>query len=104
MPGSSPRLLRLIRADITSQNRRRVARLHAANDELERRIIELREREELEAVRPDIDGTRIMELLGLEPGPQVGKARQYLLSLRLDEGPLGVEEAEKRLLEWWDAQ
>ena len=99
-----PRLLRLIRADITSQNRRRVARLHAANDELERRIIELREREELEAVRPDIDGTRIMELLGLEPGPQVGKARQYLLSLRLDEGPLGVEEAEKRLLEWWDAQ
>ncbi|WP_459583505.1 HDIG domain-containing metalloprotein, partial [Aerococcus mictus] len=55
-----PRLLRLIRADITSQNRRRVARLHAANDDLERRIIELREREELEAVRPDIDGTRIM--------------------------------------------
>lgn len=98
------RLLRLIRADITSQNKRRVRKLHAANNELERRIVELRRREELDAVRPDLDGNEIMEILGIAPGRQVGKAYQYLLGLRLDEGALGKEEAERRLRAWWEEQ
>lgn len=99
-----PRLVRLIRADITSQNRRKVRVLQAANDELERRIVELHQREELEAVRPDLDGNDIMEILGLAPGPQVGQAYKYLLGLRLDEGPLGREEAISRLKQWWEAR
>ncbi len=82
-----PRLMRLIRADVTSQNRRKVARLQAGNDELARRIVELAEREALDAIRPDIDGSRIMEILGLEPGRLVGQARDFLLELRLEEGP-----------------
>ena len=97
-----PRLLRLIRADITSQNRRKIAMLQAANDELARRITELREQEALDAIRPDLDGDRIMELLQLKPGRAVGEARNYLLELRLEEGPLGEEEAERRLLAWWE--
>ena len=88
-----PRLMRLIRADVTSQNRRKVARLQAGNDELARRIVELAEREALDAIRPDIDGSRIMEILGLEPGRLVGQARDFLLELRLEEGPLGQAEA-----------
>ena len=96
-----PRLMRLIRADVTSQNRRKVARLQAGNDELARRIVELAEREALDAIRPDIDGSRIMEILGLEPGRLVGQARDFLLELRLEEGPLGQAEAERRLLAWW---
>lgn len=97
-----PRLMRLIRADITSQNKRRVKRLQVGNDELARRITELAEQEALDAIRPDIDGGRIMELLGLTPGREVGEARNFLLDLRLDEGPLGAEEAERRLLAWWE--
>ena len=93
--------MRLIRADVTSQNRRKVARLQAGNDELARRIVELAEREALDAIRPDIDGSRIMEILGLEPGRLVGQARDFLLELRLEEGPLGQAEAERRLLAWW---
>lgn len=99
-----PRLLRLIRADITSQNRRKVARLQAANDELARRISEIAEQEELDAIRPDIDGAEIMELLQLRPGPEVGKARNYMLDVRLDEGPLPHDAAVARLLAWWDEQ
>ena len=68
---------------------------------LEARIAELREREELSAIRPDIDGNRVMELLGVRPGPHVGEALSMLLEARLDEGPLGQEEAERRVLAWW---
>ena len=96
-----PRLMRLIRADVTSQNRRKVGRLQAGNDELAARIRDLAEQEALDAIRPDLDGARIMDILGLKPGPEVGAARNYLLDLRLDEGPLGEEEAERRLLAWW---
>ena len=99
-----PRLLRLIRADITSQNRRKVARLQAANDELARRIVEIAEQEELDSIRPDLDGGEIMELLGLTPGREVGEARNFMLELRLDEGPLGHDEAVRRLLAWWEAR
>ena len=95
------RLVRLIRADITSQNRRKINRLQAANDELARRIVEIAEQEELEAIRPDLDGQEIMEILGIKPGREVGIARNFLLELRLDEGSLGREEATARLLAWW---
>ncbi len=96
-----PRLLRLIRADITSQNPRKVARLQAANDELSRRIVEIAAQEELDAIRPDLDGTQIMEILGVGPGRVVGAARNFLLDLRLEEGPLSHEEAVARLMSWW---
>ncbi len=95
------RLLRLIRADITSQNRRKVNRLQAANDELSRRIVEIAEQEELDAIRPDLDGQVILDILGIKPGREVGAARNFLLELRLDEGPLGYDEAVSRLLTWW---
>ncbi|HKY65205.1 MAG TPA: CCA tRNA nucleotidyltransferase, partial [Acidimicrobiales bacterium] len=64
----------------------------------------LREREELGAIRPDIDGNRVMELLGVGPGRVVGEALNMLLEARLDEGPLGEAEAERRVRAWWDAR
>ena len=94
------RLHRLIRADVTSRNRRKVARLAAAYDDLEQRIAELSAREQLDAVRPELDGERIMAVLGIGPGPAVGRAYRFLLELRLDEGELGAEEAERRLRAW----
>jgi poly(A) polymerase len=69
-------------------------------DELERRIAELQEREELEKLRPALDGNQIMKFLDVPPGPVVGEARAYLLDLRLDEGPLTEEEAYARLAAW----
>ena len=95
------RLLRLIRADITSQNARKVAALQAAGDKLASRIVEIADQEELDAIRPDLDGAEIMELLHLKPGPAVGKARTFMLNLRLDEGPLEHDDAVQRLLAWW---
>jgi poly(A) polymerase len=69
-------------------------------DELEERIAELATREELASIRPPIDGHRVMELLGVTPGPVVGDALDMLLEARLDEGPMSEEEAERRLLAW----
>ncbi|MFZ1381549.1 MAG: CCA tRNA nucleotidyltransferase [Scrofimicrobium sp.] len=96
------RLHRLTRADCTTRNRRKADRLSAAYDDLEDRIAELREQEELDSIRPDLDGGQIMALLNLEPSREVGEAYKYLLQLRMDEGPLGEEEATKRLVEWWN--
>jgi poly(A) polymerase len=93
----------LTRCDCTTRNERRARMLANRMDALEARIAELREKEELAAIRPDIDGNRVMELLGIGPGPVVGDALDMLLEARLEEGPLGVEEAERRLLEWWKA-
>ena len=62
------------------------------------------EQEELDALRPDLSGEEIMELLDLKPGPDVGKARNFLMELRLEEGALGPEEAKSRLLQWWQAR
>jgi poly(A) polymerase len=73
-------------------------------DELEARIAELRSREELDALRPDLDGRQIMAHLGIDPGPEVGRALKYLLELRIDEGPLGEDEAYRRLDDWWAGQ
>lgn len=94
------RLHRLTRADSTTRNRRKAMRLQAAYDDLENRINELAEKEELEAVRPDLDGRQIMEILDLKPGPEVGRARKHLLDLRLEHGPLDPTDAERRLREW----
>lgn len=94
-------LLILIRADITTRNRRKSERLQFGINDLENRLAALREQEELDAMRPDLDGEQIMRILDLEPGREVGEARKFLLDLRLDEGALGEEEATKRLLAWW---
>ncbi|MBN9605594.1 MAG: CCA tRNA nucleotidyltransferase [Actinomycetales bacterium] len=95
------RLHILSRADVTTRNRRKAERLDHAYDDLERRIGELAAQEELDALRPDLDGEAIMAILGIRPGPAVGEAYRFLLDTRLDEGPLGPEEAERRLREWW---
>ncbi|HET9610518.1 MAG TPA: CCA tRNA nucleotidyltransferase [Acidimicrobiales bacterium] len=94
----------LTRCDCTTRNERRARTLAARMDALEARIAELREREELESMRPDIDGNRVMELLGIGPGREVGEALSMLLDARLDEGPLGEAEAERRVLAWWEAR
>lgn len=94
----------LTRADVTTRNRRKAERLEHAYDDIERRIAELAEAEELAAVRPELDGERIMAVLGVPPGPEVGRAYKFLLELRLDEGPIGAETAEARLREWWAEQ
>ncbi|MHB8670593.1 MAG: CCA tRNA nucleotidyltransferase [Acidimicrobiales bacterium] len=91
----------LVRCDCTTRNRAKAAALARRMDELEERITELRAQEELDAIRPDLDGRQVMDLLGLAPGPEVGEALSFLLELRLDEGPLGAEEAGRRLCDWW---
>jgi poly(A) polymerase len=73
-------------------------------DELEARIEELRAQEELDALRPELDGRQVMARLGLSPGPAVGRALAFLMDLRLDDGILGEEEAGRRLDEWWAGQ
>ena len=98
------RLHALTRADVTTRNKRKAERLSFAYDDLEHRIAKLREQEELDALRPDLTGEEIMELLDLKPGPDVGKARNFLMELRLEEGALGPEEAKSRLLQWWQAR
>jgi len=99
-----PRLHKLVRADCTTRNKRRAAALRATYDDLETRIERLREQEDLARVRPDLDGNAIMELLDLRPGPDVGRAWNFLKELRLDRGPLTRAEAEAALLEWWRSQ
>jgi poly(A) polymerase len=94
----------LTRSDCTTRNERKARMLAARMDALEARIAELREQEELDALRPDIDGRRVMEVLGIGPGKAVGEALAMLLDARLDEGPLGEEEAERRLRAWWAAR
>jgi poly(A) polymerase len=98
------RLNELTRCDCTTRNAAKARALARRMDELEARITELREREELDAMRPDLDGRAVMELLGVPPGPVVGRALAYLMELRMDEGPLGPEEASRRLSRWWEEQ
>jgi poly(A) polymerase len=98
------RLHILTRADVTTRNARKAARLRAAYDDIERRIADLAEQEQLDAMRPALDGNRIQEVLGLRPGPDVGRAYRFLLDLRLDEGVLDEAEAERRLRDWWAEQ
>ena len=94
------RLHILVRSDVTTRNERKLAAMDTAYSDLEQRISEIREREEIDAIRPDLDGEQIMAILDLRPGRVVGEARDFLMELRLDEGPLGEIEAEKRLRAW----
>jgi poly(A) polymerase len=98
------RLHILTRADVTTRNRRRADQLGFAYDDLEARIAEIAEAEGIAAVRPELDGEQIMSVLGLKPGREVGEAYRFLLDLRLDEGPVGMDVAESRLREWWIAR
>ncbi len=95
------RLNKLSRGDCTTRNQRKAAELAERMDRLEEDIARLRQKEELAAIRPDLDGRQVMEQLGVTPGKVVGEALAHLLELRLDEGPLGEEEARRRLDEWW---
>ncbi len=95
------RLNELTRCDCTTRNAQKAKALDRRMDELELRIAELRAQEELDAIRPDLDGQQVMDLLELKPSRAVGEALDFLLELRMDEGPLGEEEARRRLWEWW---
>ncbi|WP_229686588.1 CCA tRNA nucleotidyltransferase [Longimycelium tulufanense] len=95
-----PRLHKLVRADCTTRNRRKAQALQRTYDDLEERIQRLAEEEDLRRVRPDLDGNEIMRILGIPPGPLVGKAWKHLKELRLDRGPLSHDEAVAELLRW----
>jgi poly(A) polymerase len=94
------RLHKLTRADCTTRNKRKAAGLARTYDELERRIARLSTEEELARIRPELDGNEIQEILGIRPGPLVGKAYNFLLDLRLDRGLIGKEAATEELLRW----
>lgn len=98
------RLHKLTRADCTTRNRRRAEMLQRTYDSLEERIAVLAAEEELAAIRPDLDGTDIMRILGIPAGREVGEAYRFLLELRLDRGPLTPEQAQEALLAWWAAR
>jgi poly(A) polymerase len=94
------RLHKLVRSDCTTRNRKRAQALSRAYDALEERISELRAQEELDRIRPDLDGNQIMEVLAIPPGPLVGRAYKHLLELRMERGPLTLDEATQALLDW----
>ena len=94
----------LTRCDCTTRNARKAAELAKRMDDLEQRIAELAEAEELAAIRPELDGVAVMRLLGIPPGKTVGEALAFLMDIRLDEGLLGEQEAERRLREWFAAR
>ncbi|EDY45863.2 CCA tRNA nucleotidyltransferase [Streptomyces sp. SPB074] len=98
------RLHKLTRSDCTTRNKRKANALARAYDGLEQRIEELQEQEELDAIRPDLDGNEIMALLGITPGPAIGRAYAFLLDLRMEKGPLGKDAAGEALREWWSTQ
>lgn len=98
------RLHKLTRSDCTTRNKRKANALSRAYDGLEERIARLQEQEELDSIRPDLDGNEIMEILGVGPGPQIGKAYKHMLELRLEYGPMEREAAVAALKEWWATQ
>ena len=91
----------LTRADCTTRNKSKAARLAATYDSLEARIAVLMEQEELSKIRPDLDGAQVMQILNVKPSREVGQAMDFLLELRLEQGPIGEEAATKALLDWW---
>jgi poly(A) polymerase len=90
----------LVRCDCTTRNQAKARALGRRMDDLEARIADLAEREELASIRPPLDGHRVMELLGVSPGRVIGDALAFLLEARLDEGPISDDDAERRLLAW----
>lgn len=99
-----PRLHKLVRADSTTRNPKKAARLQRTYDELEDRIAEIEQKEDLARVRPDLNGDEIMQILDLKPGPDVGRAWSFLKELRLEHGPLERDEAVRMLRQWWAGQ
>jgi poly(A) polymerase len=97
-------LLALTRSDCTTRNKRKAEALERRIDDLEARIAQLQEAEELASIRPDLDGAAVMAHLGVPPGPIVGRALSHLLEVRLDEGPLGHDDALEALDRWWAQQ
>ena len=95
------RLHKLTRADCTTRNDAKAEKLRNAYNDLEQRIVELSKQEELKSMRPELDGAEIMKVLNIKPGPEVGKAYQFLLDLRLDSGIIGIEKATEELKTWW---
>jgi poly(A) polymerase len=94
----------LTRADCTTRNKTKAARLSATYDSLEARIAVLMEQEELSKIRPDLDGEQVMQILKLKPSREVGQAMDFLMELRLEQGPIGQEAATKALLNWWSSK
>jgi poly(A) polymerase len=94
------RLNQLTRADVTTRNERRAAEFARLQDDLEERIARLAEEENLDAMRPPLDGTQVMEILDLPPGPDVGRALEFLMELRMERGPIDEDEAIALLKEW----
>jgi poly(A) polymerase len=99
-----PRLHKLVRSDCTTRNKRKAAALAEAYDALEQRIAELKAQEELDAIRPDLDGNEIIAVLGVPPGPLIGEAYRHLLALRMEHGPLGHDRAVAELKAWYAAR
>jgi poly(A) polymerase len=97
-------LNQLTRADCTTQNRFKAKKLETLQDDLEERIARLAEEENLDAMRPPLDGTQVMEHLGLPPGPAVGRALDYLMEVRLERGPVEEDEAYRLLDDWWSIE
>jgi poly(A) polymerase len=98
------RLNQLTRADCTTQNQLKAKKLEALQDDLEERIARLAEEENLDAMRPPLDGRKVMEHLGIPPGPAVGEALAHLMELRLERGPVDEDEAVRFLDEWWSGR
>lgn len=98
------RLHILTRADSTTRNQRKALRLQRTYDDLEARITVLSAQEELESIRPDLDGNQIMQILGIGPGREVGEAYRFMLDLRMDRGPLPQDQAIEALRSWWAAR
>ncbi|MBC7596482.1 MAG: CCA tRNA nucleotidyltransferase [Kineosporiaceae bacterium] len=94
------RLHILTRADSTTRNQKKANRLQRTYDALEARIAVLEEQEELQSIRPDLDGNQIMKILGVAPGPEIGKAYKFLLELRLENGPMSEDDAATALRAW----
>ena len=99
-----PRLNRLTRSDCTTRNVRKARALSRIYDDLEVRISALMAQEQLDAVRPELDGNEIAEILGIRPGPVLGRAYKHLLAVRMDQGPIGREAAVEALRAWWTQQ
>ncbi len=98
------RLHKLTRSDCTTRNRRKALALSRAYDSLEERIEQLKQQEELDAIRPDLNGNDIMDVLGIGPGPEIGRAYRHLLELRMENGPMEREAAVAALKDWWATQ
>ncbi|MEV7544804.1 MULTISPECIES: CCA tRNA nucleotidyltransferase [unclassified Streptomyces] len=98
------RLHKLTRSDCTTRNKRKASALSRTYDGLEERIAQLQEQEELDAIRPDLNGNEIQQVLEIGPGPAVGKAYAFLLEQRLEHGPMEREAAVAALKQWWAEQ